>query len=51
MQTSNVLTKISHDNISAETSYVTVPPEVEGCRRVMLETEPLADKTHTALGP
>lgn len=35
---------------SASTSYVTVPPEVVGCRRVTVETDPLADKMHKALG-
>ena len=34
-----------------QTSYVTVPPEVDGCRSVTVETAPLADKIHTALGP
>jgi len=34
-----------------QTSYVTVPPEVDGWRRVTVDTEPFADKMHTALGP
>lgn len=33
------------------TSYVMVPLDVEGCRRVAVETEPFADNMHTALGP
>lgn len=34
-----------------KTSYVMVPLDVEGCRRVAVETEPFADNMHTALGP
>lgn len=35
----------------SKTSYVMVPPEVEGWRRVTVETAPFADNMHTALGP
>lgn len=37
--------------LRVRTSYVTVPPEDDGCRRVTVETAPLADNTHIALGP
>lgn len=35
----------------SQTSYVTVPPDVAGWRRVTLEMAPFADKMQTALGP
>lgn len=33
------------------TSYVKVPPEEPGWRRVTLEMAPLAERMHMALGP
>lgn len=34
-----------------QTSYVTVPPDVAGWRRVTFDIAPVADKIQTALGP
>jgi len=40
-----------HNTKKLQTSYVTVPPDVEGWRSVTVDTAPLADKMHIALGP